>query len=211
MTEQEQLQEIKTWIKQYGPTVLAGILIAFGITSAWHAWQNYQTKKLVHASGVFDEMLELRAQNNLDGATVQANKLVSDYANTPYAQMAAFNLARTATLNKNYAEANRQLAWVMDHSKEHSIQQIARIRSARVLLTQNKPDAALTLLAQVDDKAFIGLIDEIRGDAYLLQKDTVSAQKAYKLALTEIPNAEINRPILQMKYNNLATENTQIS
>ncbi len=211
LTEQEQIQQLKNWIKQYGLTILAGIVMALIITSGWRYWQNYRNKILTHASMVYDEMLTLRAQNNSDRANVQAKKLLSDYASTPYAQMAAMLLAREAILKKNYPEAITQLNWVMDHSKDQSIREIARIRLARLMIAQKKPDSAIELLKNLDDKIFIGLVDEVRGDAYAAQNNVASARKAYQLALSEIPNAEVSRPILQMKFDNLAIENNKAS
>ena len=204
LTEQEQIQQLKNWIKQYGLTILTGILIALIVTAAWHYWQSYRNKILSHASLVYDEMLTLRAQNNTEGATVQAKKLLSHYPRTPYAQMAALMLAREATLRKNYAEATQQLNWILDHSSDHSIQEIARARLARIMIMQKKPDVALDLLKKLNDKNFIGLIDEIRGDAYIAQNNRAAARNAYQLALAEIPDAEVTRPILQMKLDNLA-------
>lgn len=100
MTEQEQIQQIKNWAKQYGPTIIAGILLALVITSGWRYWQNYRNKILTHASSVYDEMLTLRAQGNTAGTIVQAKKLLRNYNNTPYAQHAALMLARDAILKK---------------------------------------------------------------------------------------------------------------
>jgi len=51
------------------------------------------------------------------------------------------------------------------------------------------------------------MIDEVKGDAYFAKNDNVKARESYGLALSELPNAEIVRPILQMKYDNLATVN----
>ncbi len=203
LTEQEQIQQLKDWIKQYGMTILTGILVALMITSGWRYWQGYRTKVLSHASVIYDEMLTLRAQNNTDGASVQAKKLISHYPRTPYASMAALMLAREAILKKNNDEAIDQLNWALDHSKDYSLREIIRIRLARVLITENKPDAALSTLKKVDDKSFLGLVDEVRGDAYIAQNDKKAARQSYQLALSEIPNAQINRPILQMKYDNL--------
>jgi len=207
LTEQEQIQQLKTWIKQYGVTILAGIVIAVVITSGWHYYQNHRNKVLLHASAVYDEMLTLRAQNNTKDSIVQAKKLLRHYSNTPYAQMAALMIARDAALNKNYSEAATQLTWVIDHSKDRSLREIARTRLSRILIEENKPDDALHLLKKLDDANFIGLVDEIRGDAYLAKNDRAAARTAYGLALNEIPNAEETRPILQMKYDNLATNN----
>lgn len=205
LTEEEQIQQLKNWLKQYGLTILIGIIIALVLSFGWRYWQQYQNKILLHASSVYDEMLTLKAQNNLDGVIVQAKKLQSHYPSTPYAEMAAFMLANDAVLKNNYQEGINQLTWVLNNSKEHSIREIARIRIARILLTENKSQEALDLLKKVDDKNFIGLVEEVKGDAYLLMQDSALARKSYQLALKDLPNAEVTRPILQMKFDNLAT------
>jgi predicted negative regulator of RcsB-dependent stress response len=206
LTEQEQIQQLKSWIKQYGLTVLAGILIAVLITSGWQYWQNYRYRILTHASAVYDEMLALRAQNNAHGMVVQANKLITHYPKTPYAVMAALVLSRNAVVDKNYSEAIKQLNWAKDHTKNTSIKEIARIRIARILIAQKEYDKAFDILKHIDDNNFIGMIDEVRGDAYLAKNDIESARKAYQLALNELPHADISRPILQMKFANLTTK-----
>jgi predicted negative regulator of RcsB-dependent stress response len=205
LTEQEQIQQLKNWIKQYGMTILLGILIALAITSGWRYWQSYHTKVLQHASAVYDEMIAMRAQNNTNGTITQARKLLRNYTKTPYADIAAFMLAREAVITKEYAEAIKQLNWVVEHSKNTSMRDIARIRAARILIAEKKPDEAINLLSQVQDKSFKGLADEVRGDALLAKKDVNAARKSYELALQGLPNAEVSRPILEMKFNNLAT------
>ncbi|EKD74180.1 MAG: Transmembrane protein [uncultured bacterium] len=211
LTEQEQIQQLKNWIKQYGLTILAGIVIALIAAAGWHYWQSYRNKILAHASLVYDEMLTSRAQHNTDAAHAQAQKLLVHYPRTPYAEMAAFMLAREASVKKNYLDAIQQLNWVLDHSSDHTIREIARVRLARLLLIQQKPDEALHVLKKLEDKNFIGLVDEIRGDAYAAENNQNAARNAYQLALVEIPNAEVTRPILRMKYDNLAVENNKIS
>lgn len=206
LTEQEQIQLLKNWLKQYGPAIIMGFILATLITGGWRYWQYYRNKTLLHASAVYDEMLTARAQNNSAETTTQAEKLRSHYAHTPYAHMAAFMLARDAVLKKNYPIATDQLDWVIDHGNNRAIRQIARLREARIFITEQKPKEALSLLKKINDPTFVGLIDEIRGDAYLALTDPTAARDAYKKALTELPNAEITRPILQMKLDNLATE-----
>lgn len=205
MTEQEQIQQLKNWLKQYGPSILAGIIAAIAITTGWHYWQAYREKILTHASAVYDEMLTLRAQGNSNDAVIQGKKLLEHYPRTPYAQLAALMIARDAVLKKNYPEAINQLNWVIAHSRNKSIREIARLRVARILITQNKPQDAINFLNTVEDKNFNGLIDEVKGDAYLSMNDKVAARNTYKLALDELPNAEVTRPILQMKYDALVT------
>lgn len=203
LTEQEQVELLKNWIKQYSLVILAGVVIAIAIMSGWRYWQQRQDKILTHASSVYDEMLTVRAQNDLAGTLVQAKKLYEHYPQTIYGQMAALMLARDAVIRKNIPEAEKMLNWIIDHSKAASIRQIARLRLARIMLTNQKPNEAIKLLGTIEDKSFKGLIEEVRGDAYLLMKNDTLARQSYQQALTDLPNAEKVRPLLQMKYDNL--------
>ncbi|OGT39499.1 MAG: hypothetical protein A3F12_03040 [Gammaproteobacteria bacterium RIFCSPHIGHO2_12_FULL_38_14] len=205
LTEQEQIELLKNWIKQYSAVIIAGVLLAILGITGWRYFQSRETKMLTHASAVYDEMLTKRAQNNIQETLVQANKLFTHYSNTSYSQLAAFMLARDAALNNQTQEAQKYLSWIMKHSNIPSFRQIARIRLARILITAQKPDEALRLLKKQDDKSFNSLINEIKGDAYFAQGNIAMAKLSYKNALDNLPNAEATRPILQMKYDNLST------
>jgi predicted negative regulator of RcsB-dependent stress response len=211
LTEQEQIEQLKRWLKQYSSTILAGILLAVVIMSSWHFWDTYHTKVLSHASNVYDEMLALRAQNESAPAAVQAKKLIQHYKKTPYAQMASLMLARDAVANKNYDEAIKHLTWVIDHSKTAPFRQIAKIRLARVYIAQKKTTDALDILKSVDSESFAGLVDEVRGDAYMQQNDKAQARIAYQNALQELPKEDVSQtPLLQIKLDNLATVSDSI-
>jgi predicted negative regulator of RcsB-dependent stress response len=209
MTEQEQIEQLKAWIKQYGLTVIAGIAIALLLVSGWHYWERYQNNILFHASGVYDEMMDARSQTNaksLANTAVQAERLLTHYPKTPYAQFAALMLARDAVAKQNFPEALKQLNWVIDHSNSHSLQQIARLRIARIDIAQKQPAAAIEVLSVVSDQSFAGLIAEVKGDAYLRMQEAAKAKDAYQLALQELPKDEVTeRPLLQMKIDNIAT------
>jgi predicted negative regulator of RcsB-dependent stress response len=206
MTEEEQVEQLKNWIKQYGLTILAGIAMALVILGTWHYWVSYHTKLLFHASNIYDEMLVLRSQNEASETAVQATKLMTHYPKTPYAQMAALMMARDAVTNHNYPEAIHQLTWVIQHSSVPSIREIARIRIARICLAQKKPDEAFDILKKVESKSYAGLVDEVKGDAYLLQNNIPKAKESYQLALQALPKEEVTQtPLLQIKLDNLAS------
>jgi predicted negative regulator of RcsB-dependent stress response len=204
MTEEEQIEQLKKWLKENGLTIIGGIITALVIISGWHYWQSRQHAILSQASGIYDEMLIWRSQDKMDQATIRANNLINQYPKTPYAQMASFMLARDAVLKKNYPEATKQLNWVIDHSGDSSVRQIAKLRIARIDIADNKPDAALDTLKQVDDNTFRGLIAEVQGDAYTAMHDNTKAKASYTLALQQLPkDAASQRPILKMKIDNL--------
>lgn len=205
LTEQEQIELLKNWIKQYSLVILAGVVLAIIAMTAWRYWDQRQSNILTHASSVYDEMLTMRAQNEPAEVVVQGKKLFSHYPKTIYGQMAALMLSRSAAVKTDYAAAEKHLEWVMKKSNIDAIRQIARLRLARVKLADNKPDETIRLLEKIDDNSFLGLIDEVRGDAYLAMNNHDKARESYHRALAELPNAEAVRPLLQMKYDNLAT------
>ena len=205
LTEQEQVDLLKTWLKQYGPVILTGIVLAVLIATGWRYWQDRQARILSHASTVYDEMLAMRAKNDPKATLLQAKKIFKHYPSTVYGQMAAFMLARDAINEKKYADAEKHFNWVLDHSNSSSIRQIARLRLARLLIAEKKPNESIKLLQTVDDKYFYSLNQEIKGDAYVAMHDLKKAKTAYQLALQTLPNHDTIRPILGMKYDNLSS------
>ena len=205
LTEQEQIELLKNWIKQYSMVILAGVVVAIIIMTGYRYYQDYQNRMFTHASAVYDEMLTKRAQNNPEETLIQAEKLFTHYPKTTYAQFAALMLAREAVTKKAYEKAEKYLQWILDHSSIASFREIARIRLARILIAQQKPQEAINLLKKQDDKNFEGLINEVKGDAYLAMDNKTMARASYQEALSDLPNAEITRPLLQMKYDNLTT------
>lgn len=207
LTEQEQVELLKNWVRQYSLVILAGVVVAFVGIFGWRTWQQRQIRITSHASAVYDEMLTMRAQNDPAATQTQAKKLFDHYAKTTYGPMAAFMLARDAVIKKNYPEAEKQLNWAIAHSNTPAIRQIGRIRLARVLVVEHKFKEAVATLDKVEDKSFNGLTNEVKGDAWLFMGDKEKARESYKQALTDLPNAESIRPLLQMKYDNLVTTN----
>lgn len=204
LTEQEQIEILKSWLKQYSGVIIGGILIALLIISGWRYWEARQAKTLRHASSIYDEMLAARLQNESDTIWIKAKKLNKDYKRTVYGQMAAFMLSKNAIDHNQYQEAKQYLNEAIKNSSTASFREIARTRLARVLIAENHAAESLEILKTVDDKNFLGLINEIRGDAYLSMNKPETAKKYYQLALNELPHADTTRPLLQMKYDQLA-------
>ena len=72
----------------------------------------------------------------------------------------------------------------MNSSKDTELRHIARLRLARVLIDQGKPDDALNMLADPPG-AFAARYHEVRGDAFFAKKDPRGRLKEYKAALGE--------------------------
>ena len=113
-----------------------------------------------------------------------ADGLIKDFPNSPYADQAKMTLARLAVDDGQDANAIPPLTQVMENSKDTELRHIARLRLARVLIDQGKPDDAIKTLSD-EPGAFAARYHEVRGDAYYAKKDLQRASTEYKAALGE--------------------------
>ena len=200
-TEDEQVAQLKRWLKDFGPAVIIGVILAVAIGFGWRYWQSYTLRTHQAAAVIYTNMMGYELDKNDMQAGLMAKELVKDYHRTPYADFASLLLAKFAVKEKNYKLANQHLNWALNNASNNSIQQIARIRLAKIAIQQNQAQQALTLLQTVNDKTMVGLINSVKGDAYLALKQPGKAKAAFQLAVKSLPaNGD---PILQMKLENL--------
>lgn len=201
-TDDEQVERIKKWLKEYAPTVIISILIVVVATFGWRYWMGRVDNIRAEASNSYEQLLS-NAMNNTPDVQAQAKNVIKKYNHTPYSKLAALLLAKLDLQSGNMAGAEKELNWVIKNSDTDSIKQIARNRLARLLIAENKASEAIKLLKIVDDKSYATAVNAIRGDAYLAIGDTEKARESYQAALAILPAVDDNRPLLEMKLNDL--------
>lgn len=202
-TEEEQVEDLKRWLKGYGPSVIIGIVLALIISYGWRYWNSYKTHQAEQASTYYTAMITADEAKQTATVSKNANQLITEFPSSPYAQFASMLLAKQSVVKKQYAEAITQLQWVDTHSKDENLKTIAQIRIARIQIQMNQATKALATLSKLQNTAFQGLVAMTQGDAYLALKQTDKAKQAYTNALAQVPNAEINAPLLKMKLENI--------
>lgn len=205
MNENEQVEQLKKWWREYGVAMIVGILIAVIGGFGWHGWQQHREKVLNHASMRYEQLLTSIMNGETTTAETRANRLIARYPHTPYAQLAALQLARQAVYQNKFSEAEDKLLWLSKHGDSDSLRAVANIRLARVLLTDKKPQEALDVLAKNNNKAYVAAVEEVRGDVLVSQGKTADAKQAYENALKAFPAIEVMQPLLRMKLEDLAT------
>ena len=196
-SDQEQIQMVKDWWKRYGGYIVSAILVVAVISFGWRYWQHYQQRRIERASINYAQMLTALDQQKQEEVKLYAQQLMKDYAKSAYASMAALALAKIAVQDGDFSLAYEQLQFVLTKSSSSALKQIARIRAARVLLATKKPQAALDILATVDDAAYQAEIAEVSGDALFQLAKVAEAKQAYQKA----KNLEttVKLPLLQLK------------
>ena len=109
--------------------------------------------------------------------------------------------------DNNHEAAQKHLQWVIDNSSQNELKHLARLRMARLLLSENKVEQALQMIDSVEQGKFTASYEELKGDILLQQGNTEAARTAYQLALSETKGAANNNTFLQMKIDNLGRAN----
>lgn len=202
----EQIEQFKQWWQQYGKMLLLVIAATFLASWGWHAWQRQHERLLQTASVVYERLLTSIIRDDQVTVQNQATRLFKHYPHTPYAQLAALILARKAVYDGDLKEAQTRLSWVVKHGETPALKELARVREARILAASGKSKDALSLLDKVDDKAYLPLVQDVKGDIYLLMGNKRAARAAYQEALKILPTYEIMQPLILMKLDDLSVD-----
>lgn len=198
-----QAERLKTWWKENWMALAAGLVIGLGGIFGWQGWQRHQDTQAATASQMYEELKKVLADGHADLAPALVDKLVADYAKTPYAADAQLRVAAQAVKNGDYPAALSRLQWVREHADDKGLRTVAQLRVARVQWQQGELDAALKTL-DADGGSFGALFDELRGDIRLAQGDTEAARSAYEKAFKATPEDQPGRQLLQRKLDDLA-------
>ena len=219
-TEREQLQLIKSWLKENWQVLVLGLLLGGGISGGWSGWNYYQSTSAQRGAEEFAAFQEqslqffqvLAQEQNLSDAEQQsyaalqrqADSLIADNAGKLYGDMTALLAARAAVEMSDYQRAASYLDGVYSGSNELAISEIARLRLATVYWQQDENDAALDLLQrQPIAPEFASLFAELSGDIRYSQGQIGEAYAFYQEA-SRLQNVNQASPLLNLKINKTA-------
>ena len=199
LTDQEQIQLFKSWWRAYGYyaafIVLAVLLGVFG----WRYWHGYSKSYSEQASINYMQLLASCEQQKIDDCEKMAQHLVSDYPSSIYASIASLMLAKHAVDAGDFKLAEEKLRFVMKKAPAKNLRQLARIRTARLLIEEKKYEDALQLLHYVDDKRYLVDINEITADALHKLGKKEEAKVLYEKARELGEPNSAHSPLLEMK------------
>ena len=207
LSDEEQLDQIKSFAKKYGSAMISGILIAL---IAFFGWEYWQKKNLA-----VSQTETAKVQQLMDSAsTVQgdafsqlstaADSIMKESPDSVQAIQAQLVMAKLAYDKADYANAEKALKKV-ENAKDGDagLLQVVKLRLAYAQLAQKKYDEALKTLTAVNDPAFKATAEEARGDIYVAKNDIENAKKAYQNAWNTLVERKEERQILQIKLESV--------
>jgi predicted negative regulator of RcsB-dependent stress response len=203
LTDDEQLEHVKRVAAEYGPWTVGAVVLGLAFVVGYRYYQSHQDQRALAAAAEFDAMASAVQRKDQAMARQIADGLNKDFPGSPYADQAQLALAGLYVDQGEDANAIAPLTQVMDHAKDAELKQVARLRLARVLIDQGKPDDALKLLSG-DSAAFAARYHDVRGDAYYAKKEPQKAAQEYEAALAEAAGGNgMDEALLTLKIADL--------
>lgn len=214
LEEQEQLDELKTWWKQYGNLVTA-VLAAVAVAAvAWQGWHWYQRNQAVQASMIYAGIEQAAGRRDVKQVRQLAGELIDKFPRTTYAAMGALLSGKVQVETDDAKNAQAHLQWAADNAKDDALRNLAKLRLAALLLDDKAYDAALKVLDSNVSPAFAARADELKGDVLASQDKKPEARAAYEAALNALETQEKDgapgqhrayRDLLQTKLDSLGS------
>jgi predicted negative regulator of RcsB-dependent stress response len=204
LTDQQQAEQVKGWLRQNGAFLAAGIVLGLGALFGWNQWNRYQEQQAEAASAVYETFLQAVRANRLDRAEAGMTTLAADYSASPYTDQGRLAMARLYLEQGKPDKAAEYLQQVVSTGVSPEFRLIARLRLARVQILQEQFDLALQTLADPGAKAFAPAFHDVRGDAYHAMGKFAEARSEYEQALNgDISAAVLDRTYVQAKLDDL--------
>ena len=182
LEEQEQLDQLKTFWKQYGNVVTWVLIAALAAYAGWNGWNWWQREQAAKSGAMFDQLDKAAQAGDAD----QAGRVFADMKDrsprTTFTQQGGLLAAKVQFAKGQTDAALATLAWVAANAPEAEYQTVARLRAAGVMMDQKKYDEALKQLDAATATEFEALVADRRGDVLLAQGRKDEAKAAYTKA-----------------------------
>jgi predicted negative regulator of RcsB-dependent stress response len=202
LQEQEQVDALKAFWKQYGNLITWTITLVLAAFAGYNFWLKHERDQATQASTMFGQLEDAaQAADPVRAARVFAD-MKSRVPKTTYAQLAGLLAAKVQYDKGDTANATASLQWVADNGNEENAG-VAHLRLAGLLADAKKYDEALRQLDLVKPAAFAALVADRRGDIQLARGQKDAAKTAYKTAWDALPATTQYRMLVEAKLTAL--------
>jgi predicted negative regulator of RcsB-dependent stress response len=206
LEEQDQLEDLKAWWSRWRNPISMAIIVVSLTVIGYQGWRWWTGKQAEEAAALYGAVTQAARAKDIAKARDAVAQLTDKYARTGYAARAAFFLARMQFDAGDAAAAKAQLQWIVDHSGEQDLQEVARYRLAALMLNDKQYDEALKMLDAKHGDPYDGLYADLRGDALAASGRVPEARAAYQAALAKLDPKSQYRGYVQVKLDSLGVD-----
>jgi len=203
-SDDEKGEEIKRWWRENGRSVVIAVIVGLVAMFGGRHWIQSQKDAADKASMLYQSVVTQVTAGDSNAASEQAQLLFDDFAKTPYAAFAAFEMTSSSIEAGQVEKAKEYLQWIMANANLSVHREIARYRLAKVLLDEGSFNEARELINSSDNQALQSLFVELAGDIYQAEGSEVEARAAYQTTLLTLSQNEPRYALVKLKLDDLA-------
>ncbi|MET0520163.1 MAG: tetratricopeptide repeat protein [Burkholderiaceae bacterium] len=209
LEEQEQLDQLKAFWKQWGNLITWGLTLVLAAFAAWQGWNFWQRDQAAKAGAMYEELDRAIKSGDAAKAATVFKDLKERFPGTSYAAQGALQTAKLQ-FDKGQADAARAtLSWTADNASEPADRDLARLRLAGLQIDAKQYDEAGKSLDAVKSPDYAALVADRRGDLLLLQGKAEPARAEYRKALAAIDKTLDYRQLIEAKLASLGVATPQ--
>ena len=206
-TDDEQLENIKIWLKENGRPIMVGVFLSVCLLGGWKGMQLQKKEQSMEASTLYMQLYDSLADGDAEKAAKITTALQDSFQSTPYSKIAALKMAHYSYKAGISGDAEKNLNWVIQNATSEIMVAVAQIRLTRLYLAQEQYPDALLLLNKNYPESFTSLVEELKGDVYIKIKNIPQAKEAYGKSISFSSD---NNEYLIMKLNDaISLESTE--
>ena len=203
LTPEEQDERARQWLKSNGPALAIGVILGLAGIFGYEQYNANKITQAQNASALYASTLEEVNSSSLSDINAQVNELKESHSDSSYAAKAALLKAKQLSANDLDA-AYAELQWVIDHAKEAGLQHTARIRQAKIKLSQGDVEQAKILASHTPAQGFESNYFEILAEVSLKQNDEAAAREFYQKAIETLHSSQSSYArVLSLKLDRL--------
>lgn len=200
--EHEQGERVRKWIREYGISIVTGLVLAFGGIFGFRYWQDHQADQKVMAANSFTVIQSEVDLGRTSEAQARLDALRSDAPRSAYVGLAALVVAAAHVDDGRLEPAAQLYRGILDERRLESLWPVARLRLARVLEAQGNLEEALTVLnAVAAPPGHAAAWAELRGDLLVGLGRSDEARVAFEEAMRSGDGGGMGQRLLQMKID----------
>jgi predicted negative regulator of RcsB-dependent stress response len=203
LEEQEQLDQLKHFWKQYGNWITWLLILVLGAFAGWNFYQRWQQNQASQAAALYDELERVANAGDITKLDRVMGDMKEKFSSTTYAHQGALLAARVYFQAGKIEPAKASLSWVAEKSPDAGYQAIARLRLAAVSMESKSYDDALKQLGGAFPDEFAALVADRKGDIFSLQGKKAESIAEYEKAYKSLGDRAEYRRLVEVKLNSL--------
>lgn len=206
LEEQEQLDQLKHFWKQYGNPITWLLIVVLAAYAGWNGYRYWQRSQATQASALYGEIERLAGAGEPDKLERAFGDMKDRFGGSAYAMQSGLLAASSLQSAGKTDQAKAALTWVAEQSSDPAYQAIARLRLAAVAAQAKEYDVAMSQLDKSFPNEFTALVADRRGDILSMQGKTAEARAEYEKAYKAFSDRVEYRRLVEIKLAALGAD-----